>query len=96
MYSAKKVQKLIDKANKEAEKAAQNVYDKYQKELNLLIKTELQKDDIIYTGMGSASLSRKGKTIYSDNELVDAIQRLQCYHKLDAGFTTEDKIMKGK
>ena len=59
MYNHKSVQTFIDKVNKEAEEAAQKIYDKYNPELLQRIQNQLGEGTTVWTGMGTANVVNK-------------------------------------
>lgn len=56
MYNHTSLQKFIDKVNEEAEKAAQEVYDKYSAEFLRRVQAQIKDNDVVWVGMGTASI----------------------------------------
>jgi len=52
MYKTKKIDALVEKACAEAEKAAQEICNKYSLEIKKLIKSQINNGDSIKYGMG--------------------------------------------
>lgn len=99
MYNHKTVQAFIDKVNKEAEEAAQKVYDKYNPELLQRIQNQLGEDAVVWNGMGTASITnKKGDDIAE--ELSCLMGQSQYWSEnVSAGFTlpynfTKTEILK--
>lgn len=93
MYQTKHIKALIDKANNEAEKAAQVIFDKYNDKLISLIKNQLHPKDKLITGMGTCLLQRNGKTI-EHNDFTEIIVELQYNPGLEASFNVSDDYTK--
>lgn len=56
MYNYKSLEAFIEKVNKEAEIAAQKVYDSYQDEFKRRVKAQIKDNDIVCHVMGSTSI----------------------------------------
>ena len=54
MYNTKSIEEFIEKVNKEAEAAAQLVFDKYEAEFKQKVEEELQAGTELYLSMGSS------------------------------------------
>lgn len=63
MYKHKAIERLIDKAHKEAAEAANKIYAQYQPQLIAMIQAQLHADDKLTVGMGSACVDRNGKNV---------------------------------
>lgn len=88
MYNPTSLETFISKVNDEAEKAAQKVFNSYQKEFEKRVLNQLQKGDVLYVGMGTASLdSEKGEKFCG---VVGSIQ----YLEQRASFSLEYKTVK--
>lgn len=90
MYNHIQLEKFIDKVKKEANKAAQDVFDKYNDELTLRIKKQMLSGHSFHSGMGSASFWNKN----GDNvgEKVAEVLTQTLYPTLDAGFDLVDEL----
>ena len=101
MYNYKSIQTFIDKVQAEAELEAQKVYDKYNDELIKRIQAQIKKDDIVWCGMGTASIDNKiTERENIGDKLCDVLSSLQYWNRnIDAGFSlpynfTKTKILK--
>lgn len=93
MYNHKHIATFIEKVNKEAEAAAQSVYDKYLNELEHMIINQLREGDSVTLGMGVCSLKNyKGEEIAED--LRNVINSTQYLAELRVNFGLGD-IQKG-
>lgn len=92
MRNGKQLQAFIDKVTKEANEAAQSVFDKYQEELNRRIYAQLKDGDWLVVGNGTAFIKDKnGEYVHADNSLVHSICSLQYRNEnLTASFSTND------
>jgi hypothetical protein len=91
MYNSTQINDFCDKVHKEAEEAAQKVYDSYKEEMLQRIKNQLQEDDILHIGMGTACFDDdKGK---GESFLIAIAEHTQNPH-ICAGFEIPDKIFK--
>lgn len=99
MYNHRYIKAFINKVNKEAEEAAQKVYDKYNKELIQRIQNQLGKDAIVWCGMGTADILNKDEESIAE-ELQLLMYKIQYWSgNVSAGFTlpynfTKTKIIK--
>lgn len=75
--------------HKEANEAAQRIYDKYQPELERRILAQLKSGNKLTIGMGSATIKNE-KGEYIAEELADVLARTQYCDKLDATFMLND------
>jgi hypothetical protein len=88
MRNSKHIEAFIERVTKEANEAAQLIFDKYQKELEEKIYNQLQSGDWLSIGNGSASIeNKKGDDVGED--LADVLSRTQ-YPALDANFSLDD------
>lgn len=55
-YNYKSVESFIKKVNKEAEEAAQKVFDKYNNEFLKRVQNQIKENDTVWIGMGTASI----------------------------------------
>jgi hypothetical protein len=94
MYNTKDIEKFMDKVHKEANEAAQKVYDKYTDELIRRIQNQLFHEDKLHIGMGSASISRKQSEGFFGEPFAGAIARTQYCEELDANFILPSYIYK--
>lgn len=92
MYNANQISDFIDKVNKEAEAAAQQVYDKYQNEYEQRLLSQIKTGDTIYSGMGTAFIENS-KGVYVGEKLTDVLCRNE-YNNLRVGLTTPDNFKK--
>lgn len=92
MYNAKSLADFIDKVNKEAEEAAQKVFDKYNTEFNYRIQAQLKTGDRVNAGMGFVSISnKKGEQV--GEKLSDTLTRCEYWgENIRAGLTIEDFV----
>jgi len=94
MYNSKEISKFIEKANIEAQEAAQKVYDRMQEELLKRIQNQLKEGDTMVFGNGTAVISRNGETTYNLGEkLCQELSDVQ-YHRVQAGFDLPYKFSK--
>jgi hypothetical protein len=64
MYNHIHIEKFIKKVNKEANEAAQAVFDKHLPELERMIKAQMNKGDKLFSGMGMCTFrSEKGEKL---------------------------------
>lgn len=74
MYKGKRIEKFILKVTKEAEAAAQVIFDKNNDKLIAMIKEQLKPDDVLYLGMGTAALKNdKNDNKFFDSDLDDVL-----------------------
>lgn len=88
MYNSAHIEKFIEKVNAEANKAAQDVFDKHNDELIRMIKNQLRPGDTISCGMGVVSLVRKGEVVF-DNKFANALSGTQYGLETDANFSLD-------
>lgn len=81
MYNGQSIDHFIEMVNKEAEEAAQKIYDKYQDEFIKRVQSQIKTGDIINIGMGTASINREN---VNDN-FTNVIASIQ-YTEQRAGF----------
>jgi non-homologous end joining protein Ku len=95
MYKHKAIENFIDRVNKEAAKAAQQVYDKYQPELLKMIQDQIHQDDVLTVGMGSAGIDRPGKDMYNiTDKFTRVIAQTQYTNEEFSGFNLPYTIRK--
>lgn len=82
MYNSKQIENFIAKVNKEAEAAAQAIFDKYEYEFIIRVRSQMKPGDAIDIGMGTASINRE---TVSDN-FTNVIASIQ-YTEQRAGFS---------
>jgi len=85
MYNSKHIKAFIEKVTKEAEEAAQKVFDSYTPELIERIKNQMKNGDKLYIGMGACSSS-------NDNVNEDFLNCLSAtqYTTLEASFILDN------
>jgi len=92
MYNSTSIDLFINKVNKEAEQAAQAVYDKYQTEFEQRLKAQIKTGDTIFSGMGAAFIKNsKGEYV---GEKLSAVICANEYNSLAVGLFTPDKLSK--
>lgn len=84
MYNYRPIEKIIVQANEEAELAAQKVYDKFQPLLERAILNQIKAGDIVYIGMGVASMDKE-----INEDFIDTIASTQ-YNRINVGFNLPD------
>lgn len=91
-HNAKSLEIFVQNAIKEANAAAQKVFDMYQMEFESRVLAQLNDGDKLSCGMGIASVTTaKGKDISYDNEFIKLLTQLQYpYQDLNASFDTPD------
>jgi hypothetical protein len=94
MYNHKSVQSFIDKVNKEAEEAAQKVYDKYNPELLQRIQNQIKEGDTFWVGMGVANLENKDGNNVGEELALTVGSYWQ--NDLNCGFSLPSKFNKTK
>ena len=97
MYNTKQIEPFIEKVHKEASKAAQKVYNKYNNELIRRVKNQMGKGHIIHSGMGSCSIDNsEGIHILNLNNNFGAYlaDNTQYWNNVSAGFKFQSKITK--
>lgn len=88
MYNAKPIEDFIRKVEKEAEAAAQKVFDAYEQELIQKIKNQMQVGDDLIVGNGTATF-RDDKDRGNRFLTVVAMTQYQC-RNWGAGFCLPD------
>lgn len=89
MYNASQIEAFIMMVHKEANEAAQKVYNKYQPELERRILAQLKSGNKFTIGMGTATIENK-EGEYIAEELADVLARTQYCEELDANFILND------
>lgn len=87
MYNHKLISDFIEKVNKEAEAAAQKVFDRYQPEFEKRVLSQMRNGDYLYIAMGSASF--KGNETIAMEKFSNEVAKIQ-YTEQRAGFGTGD------
>lgn len=93
MYNPKPIESFIDKVTKEAETAAQEIFDKYTPELIEKIKNQMQDNDKIYVSMGCAGFANDKPYWGYGEKFLKEVSDTQ-YPSLTAGFNLPDTISK--
>ena len=87
MYNAKSIENFMSKVHEEAEKAAQEIYDKYNLELLKRIQNQINKNDVVWVGNGTGSIENKNGDDIAE-ELCVQLGQLQYWSKnISAGFS---------
>lgn len=99
MYNYKSIENFIEKVNKEAEEAAQKVYDKYNDELLERIQAQIKKDDVVWNSMGTAIINNSKGNEVGENLATVLGQSQYWSDNISAGFSlpynfTKSKIIK--
>lgn len=94
MYNANQIESFIDKVNKEAEAAAQKVYDKYQKEFETRLMSQIKTGDCIYAGMGTVFIQNRFGS-YVGEKLANVLLSNE-YNSLSVGLSTPSELKKFK
>ena len=87
MYSSKVIDSFLEKVNKEAEQAAQKVFDSYESEFKAKVLDQMRMNDELYLSMGSGYMNKD--TINDD--FVSSVANIQ-YMKQRASFNTDTFI----
>lgn len=93
MYNASQIEEFIKKVNKEAEQAAQKVFDSYDKEFNRRIEAQLKKGDRIFAGMGLVSIENS-KGEYVGKKLSEVLTQTEYWGKNIKSGLSVDEITK--
>lgn len=89
MHNSKLINDFIEKVNKEAEEAAQKVFDKYDKEFVKLVSNQLKPGETLCLANGSRYFKKTDPLYETDaqDKFGDAVAQIQ-YLKQRAGFNT--------
>lgn len=89
MHNSKRVEDFIDKINKEAEEAAQKVFDKYENHFRSLVESEMKKNDKLILSMGSSYYENTNQENITEagRKFLDVIAHIQ-YMQQRASFNT--------
>jgi hypothetical protein len=89
MYNHTSISEFIHKISKEAEKAAQDIFDKHNAELERRVKAQIKTGDKFVIGMGTAFImNSKGE--YVGEKLGDVLSRTAYCEDVTAGFNLND------
>lgn len=80
-YNYKSIEAFLEKVNKEAEEAAQRVFDKYEAEFLQRVQAQLKEGDIVYHGMGVCTIANLATGEEHGKNLSDLLGEYQ-YHKI--------------
>lgn len=94
MYNIKDMEIFISKVHKEADVAAQKVYDKYTPELIRRIQKQLFEKDELFIAMGTAGIKREGSDNFFGDNLSELASRTQYCEELSANFVLPQYIYK--
>lgn len=94
MYNIKDLETFVSKVHKEADEAAQKIYDKYTPELIERIQKQLFKNDELFIAMGTAVISREGNDKFFGDKLSELASRTQYCEELTANFALPQYIYK--
>jgi len=92
-YRSNHIEKFIEKVNKEAEEAAQKVFNNHETKLQSMIENQVLKGQKLFIGMGSASISDKTKELPYDyaEKFLNAVAGTQFHdNNVLAGFYIKD------
>lgn len=90
MYNHIELESFIDKVTKEADEAAQAIFDKYTPELERRIKAQMKKGHTIVFGMGTAAISPSRDLPYNYAEKFLHVLTSTQYPILKANFSPND------
>lgn len=74
-YNSNSINSFIERVNKEAEKAAQQVFDKYQEEFETRVKNQMLPGDTLILSMGSGYF--KNKEFGVAEKFISAVSDIQ-------------------
>jgi uncharacterized protein (DUF305 family) len=87
-YNAETIEKFIKMVNKEAQEAAQKVFNKYQEEFDRRVLAQMIEGHTLIVAMGSAVIKEEEDVDYA-RKFCNAVAEIQ-YTKQRAGFSTKD------
>ena len=89
MHNSKLVQDFIDKVNKEAEEAAQKVFDKYDADFVKLVTGQIKTGESLYLVNGGRYFKKTEREFETEaqEEFGDVVCQIQ-YIQQRAGFNT--------
>jgi CRISPR/Cas system CMR subunit Cmr6 (Cas7 group RAMP superfamily) len=91
-YRASHIKKFIDKVNEEAEEAARKVYEKHEAEFNRLVSNQVLEGQHLYVGMGTATITQKGRELPYDyaKNFLSVISNAVHYNELHVSLSIGD------
>lgn len=89
MYQTKHIEAFMEKVRKEAEEAAQKVFDKHQAEFDRMVLAQMKPNDYLYVAMGSAVFKGEKRTEAQD-KFAHSIAQIQFAPDLHANFEPKD------
>lgn len=69
-YNYKYIEAFLNKVNKEAEQAAQAVFEKYEAEFLKKVQAQLMPNDIVWHGMGACVIQKQS---YADSNKCNVV-----------------------
>lgn len=93
-YNYKSIEEFLNRVDKEAAKAAQSVYDKYESEFLKRVQAQLKDGDTVYHAMGACTINNLATGTEHGRNLSDLLGLYQ-FHKVDnVGMTLPHKFDK--